>query len=494
MPERGRCAWLLCLVLGWGCVHDPPDTPARPLRVAMHSAPLSLDPHRANEALTFSVLRNVFEGLTGIGPNGGVEPILAARWENPDDLRWRFVLRDGIRFHDGRLLTAQDVVASLERARHHPETDFASYLVEVATVEAIGPRTVEITTEQPYPILLNKLAFVSIVPHDAPAEITEPLGTGPYRLRTHEPGQAVRLEAFDGHWAGPARVDSIELLPEPDADRRLAALVAGHVDLAFDLRAEHAEHLTGDTRLVARDGLQVEYLALRTGIAPFDDPRLREAIDLALDRERLVNEQLGGFATALGQLVGLNVFGHDPTIGVPAADIAGARRLVNELALPPGFRIRIEARQGRDPAPLVAQLEAVGLAAEAVVHPWTLMWQRLGNGSVDAYYGGMLAVSADASDIFDTMLHSFDPTRGYGRNNHLEYRNEALDRLLEERGGTLVMLERRSVLQQAMRMAMADRAFLPLYSPHDLYGVHQRVDWTPRLDGMLVGHELGWRP
>ena len=124
--------------------------PARPLRIAFHSPPHSLDPHAQNEVLTFGILRHVYEGLTGFDADMRVVPLLAQSWENPSDLVWRFHLRSNVHFHDGRLLGARDVVASLERARQTTATrSFGSYLVSVESLRAIDAPTVEITTRQP---------------------------------------------------------------------------------------------------------------------------------------------------------------------------------------------------------------------------------------------------------------------------------------------------------------------------------------------------------
>lgn len=130
----------LLAVLPFACARRA-STPAPPLRIAMPSAPTSLDPHLQDEVNTFSVLGNIYEGLTEFDADMQVQPALAVRWENPDDLTWRFHLRRGVRFHDGRPLTAADVVFSLNRARSHPQSRVASYLVAVRDVQALDSST-----------------------------------------------------------------------------------------------------------------------------------------------------------------------------------------------------------------------------------------------------------------------------------------------------------------------------------------------------------------
>src|SRR5579863_10398793 len=148
-----------------------PAVPRRPLRIALHADPLTLDPHLRNELLTFSVLRNFYEALTAFDAGTKVGPALAESWENSNELTWIFHLRRGVHFHDGREFTARDVVWSFDRARGSLGSNVGSYLVAIERVQELDPHTIQITTRRPYPILLNKLAFVFIVPAGSPPEI-----------------------------------------------------------------------------------------------------------------------------------------------------------------------------------------------------------------------------------------------------------------------------------------------------------------------------------
>lgn len=492
-----KVAGTLALVSMLGCTASPSiDQQSSPLTVALHSDPLSLDPHRYNEVLTFSVLSNIYEGLTGIGPNGRVLPVLAERWENPDDVTWRFVLRSNAVFHDGRPLTADDVVASLERARTHPETEFSSYLVEIDQIRALDPTTVEITTARPYPILLNKLAFVMVVPADAPIEIDEPIGTGPYRLVDYVPDEQARLDAFTGYWLEPAPEPQVTLLTLPDPRERLEQLLAGTLDLATELAPGDLGAIDRSTccRVASRDGLQVEYIAMRIAAPPFDDRRVREAIHLAIDRQALVERQFGGHATPATQMVGPNVFGFAPDLPVSSADPAQARQLLEDAGYENGIDLVLEHRVGRDPTLVVEQLAAVGIRITATAYDWSDMIERLRGGTTELYFGGVLAVSADASDVFDSIVHSRDRERGYGQNNWSGLNDSELDRLIEDSGTTLDMMQRRRTLEAAMTRLMSELVYLPLFYQHEIFGAHQDLVFEPRLDGMLRLRDMYRQP
>ncbi|HXM69541.1 MAG TPA: ABC transporter substrate-binding protein, partial [Thermoanaerobaculia bacterium] len=237
-------AWaaLAAAVVFTAACHRPALAPERPLRIALGSGTFTLDPH-AGEHLTLSVLRNLYDSLTAFDAGNRVGPALAESWENPDELTWIFHLRRGVLFHDGRELTARDVLFSFERARRAPTSEIGSYLVAIEKVLALDPHTVEITTRRPDPILLNKIAFVLIVPADSPPLIARPVGTGPYRLAFHEPGKRLALRAFDRYWGGAPLEQAVELLPIPDHDARVQGLLDGDLDIVAEPGFDDVERI-----------------------------------------------------------------------------------------------------------------------------------------------------------------------------------------------------------------------------------------------------------
>ena len=465
---------------------QPAAAPSRPLRIAIYAAPLSLDPHLHNEVLTFSVLQNVYDALVSFDDELRVQPSLAASWESPDDLTWRFHLRPGVRFHDGRPLTADDVVATLDRVRHHPQSGVANYLVGVDAVRKLGNDTVEVRTRRPSPVLLNKLTFLYVVPRDAPTEIAQPVGTGAYRFVGMDGGR-VRLRAFEGSWRGPPPHAEVELWIVPDPAERVALLRKGEVDLIQEVKPELAaevEHAPG-CRLLASESLQIEYLALRVDAAPFSDPRVRRAIDLAIDREAMVEKQDRGHALPVGQLVGRQVFGYVPELQPHGRDLPAARRLLAEAGLGNGFETDLELRQGRSADVLAAQLGEAGIRVHVRPRPWSEMFRRLQQGKVAFYLGGLLAGSADASDVFDSKVHSPDPAHGYGDTNYNGFRDPALDGMIEASATTMDMLQRGAQLQAVMRRVVDDLPIIPLDNPYTLFGIRDGLRWQPRRDGMV---------
>ncbi|MCM2258508.1 MAG: ABC transporter substrate-binding protein [Vicinamibacteria bacterium] len=487
--RRSLLACLLAAGLAGACSAPPREGP---LRIALHGDPVSLDPHSQNEILSQAVLGNVYDTLVGFDRHLKVRPGLARRWENPDELTWRFHLDPAARFHDGRAVQSADVVASLERARQ-PGRDVASFLVEIQAVRGLDPLTVELVTRRPFAVLLNKLAFAPIVPRDAPAKITRPLGSGPYRFGSFEPGRRLQLELVAGDWHRPPATLAMEFVPVADAGARADALLRGEFDAVIDLPALRVQEIDKSAccRVAVVASATVEYVHLNPAVDPrFADSRLREAIDLALDREGLVDAVTAGHGIVATQAVSPGVFGFDPELPAVRRDVARARALLKEAGYPEGLELTLEYREGRDGAEIARALGEAGIRVRLAQARWSELYPRLVAREVGFYYGGVVASTADASDVLDSFLHSFDPASGYGATNLGNYDNPELDRLVEQASTVRELSARRGLLQAALRLATADRFVLPLIVPADLYGLRRDLHWEPSLALTIPGREM----
>jgi peptide/nickel transport system substrate-binding protein len=480
-----------------GCGQRP-ASPGRPLRVALYDDPLTLDPHLRNELLTFSVLHNVYEARTAFDAGTKIGPALAQSWENPSELTWIFHLRPDVRFHDGREFTAQDVVWSFDRARNSPRSNVSNYLVAIDKVLALDPHTVQITTLRPYPILLNKLAFVLIVPAGAPIEIRRPVGTGPYRLSAYEVGKRIELAAFDRYWGGVPAEAKVEFLPITDGRARVQRLLDGELDVVQEPHLADLGRIRAapGSRVIEQDSLGVIYLLVRRDRPPFGDLRVRRAIHLALDRDALVKDALNGEGAPVGQMVDRNVFGYAPDLVPPARDLARARQLLMEAGFPDGLDLDLYTRSGRHAEGEVVrrQLLAAGIRVRLIERSWADLFPQVLAGKVDFYLGGWFCLSGDASDFFDAMVHSREGSPGYGASNFNHYVNPALDAIVEQSGSTLDLLTRRGQLQHSMRLLMDDLAFIPLYSPAVVFGARDDIEWQLRHDGLILANTIRRRP
>lgn len=460
-------------------------------RIAIHSAPVDLDPHLQNESLTSAILSNVYEALADYDGGHRVRPVLAAAWRNPDDRTWLFTLRSSVRFHDGRPLEAEDVVFSLERVRRRPGSPLGSYLVEVESVRALDAKTVEVKTRRPFAALLSKLMPVFVVPRGSPERIVNPVGTGPYRFARSD-GRRLELLPSPGRGGREDAPGPLTFVVEPDSRRRLERLLAGEVDVAADLDGTAVGLLERSAccRAALLPGATIEYLHFMSTDARFRDRRVREAIHLALDRSAYVAEGHHGLGQPIGQMAVPALFGYMPALRPPGRDLARARALLAEAGYPGGLDLALEHRPGRRADVVARQLLEAGIRVTPRASPWNDLYGRLREGRVAFYLGGLISPTGETSDILDGFVHTRDVRRGFGSSNHSRFSSPRVDTLIEAAATAGTLVERRERLQQAMEAVMEDLWFVPVAGLTQVYGVRREIDFRPRLDLKLPGREI----
>lgn len=292
-----------CLAAGsamaLGLMLSPGDagaqTPANPiLQIATDSSPVGLDPHVATAFSTRLITTTLYEGLTALAPDLAVEPGLARSWDvSADGLTYIFHLRPGVHFHSGRPMSAADVVASIVRVRD-PKTasPLASRFAMITTVEAVDPGTVKLTLSAPSVPLLAQLADLAIVPPESAASLDrQPDGTGPFRLAQWRPDTALVLERNARYWKpGLPRLAGVRFNIVPKAATREAGIKDGTYQLLPEVDGASATVLadTPGVRLLPVQDLAYSLVGLNVSRPPFDQPRVREAFNMALDRAQLV--------------------------------------------------------------------------------------------------------------------------------------------------------------------------------------------------------------
>jgi ABC-type transport system substrate-binding protein len=331
-------------------VTAPPDGR---LRFARGSDSVTLDPANATDGESSNVIEQVFDGLVRFKAGSGeVEPALAESWTHSEDGKtWTFRLRLGVRFHDGSHCDAAAVVNAFERQRradhpHHKGGVFAYWqdllggFVDRVEVGA-DAREVVFRCGQPAPAFFLAILAVFAFGIPSPAALEahgadfgrRPVGTGAFRFVDWRTGsREIRLERNDGWWGGKPALQEVVFQVAPDATARSLRLEAGDADLIDNLAPETIERLEGAAGVVVveRPGLNLAYLAMNNQVAPFDDPRVREAVAWAIDKERIVKAAYAGRARVAEGPVPATVAGfHD---GLPARrrDPARARALLDE--------------------------------------------------------------------------------------------------------------------------------------------------------------------
>jgi peptide/nickel transport system substrate-binding protein len=483
-----RAAALVVLALLAAC--RSPVPPA--LRVVTVDAVGGLDPHLVTDAHTVTVLANVYEPLAHIGPEGSLQPSLAVAWSNPADDRWRFELRPGVRFHDGRPLRARDAAYSVNRARRDPSS-WRQELVEVAQAWAVGDTVLEVQTRRPAPILLHRLARVGVVP-EGTTQIAGPdqaVGTGPYRTEGFQAGRELTLVRFDAHWAGRPRWARARFTALPDSAERARAVRDGDADLADLPEPRELSDLARDPRLRL-----IRHPAPRLGIlgflltpegGPFADPLVREAIDHGLDRAALVHEALAGWARPAGHLAPRGVFGSLESDDVPARDLAAARSALARSTHPRGFQasLVLDVMNARTGEAIREQLRPLGIDLQLAPMPWEDMDRGMQARRIPVYVFHMSYPSLEAGMLLETSFQAPDPARGVSLYNFSGLRDPALDALIGRSSHEMDPQQRLLLVREALRRVEATRAWLPLYVRDNLWIARPGLRWEAGLDNRI---------
>ncbi len=486
-----------------GTCCSPAEAPAGPATdrtcvIAQLTTTVTLDPHMHDQELSRSVHSHFFNALVGFNPEMEVEPQLAVSWNNPTDTLWRFHLRKGVFFHDGRPFGAADVVTSLKRAVELPGSKVRYYLQAMEGVRAVDESTVEVTTRTPSAVFLNKLVFIDIVPRDTGHKpIERPIGTGPYRFVSGSVDGTIEGERNERFWGEKPEFSRVRIVGIPNDRERLEAVLSKRADIAGRLSPEDWEWGRAQTglRMVSREGLGVVMLSFSFAPgSPFTDRRLRRAFRFALDRTALAGHRRSEtLAIPMEQIVPPGVFGYARDMPTEPIDVPAARALVEEARGSKGLETSLliaEADQSLA-REIAAQAAAVGIHIRIVALPSVAFYQRQDLGQDPLCLFRWAAATGDASDILDAVIHT--RRDGYGGSNFFHYSNPKLDREIEALNRTLNASERSERIANAMSLLREDVPVLPLFVPHALYAVRPEVDWMPRRDRKIRAFDLRLR-
>lgn len=381
-----------------GLVEGPGPVRGGRLVVSVAAEPPGLDPTISTSSEINRVLYgNVFEGLVMVGASGRIEPGVASRWEISEDGKtYRFFLREA-RFHNGQPVTSHDVKARLDRARD-PNANHTNkaYYKSITAVEAPDPHTVVIRLSEPDGDLLVNLARPDSVIYPSGWEeqlASQPVGTGPFAFQEWVPGSHITLQRFADYWNPELPyLDSVVFRFISDPNTQLSALLSGDIDvIGYGLSPENALVLEADRRfkVIAGSTTTEVVLALNNSRKPFDDIRVRRAINHAVDRDAIIDLAQFGFGTPIASplnpgeqyYIDLNhYFPHDPDL---------ARELLAEAGFPNGFSVTFSVPQPylyavRSAEVIADQLAQVNIDVKLETVEWTQWLSRIfGNAEYD---------------------------------------------------------------------------------------------------------------
>ncbi|MEO1103228.1 MAG: ABC transporter substrate-binding protein [Pseudomonadota bacterium] len=422
------------------------------------------------------------------------EPLLATEWSQIDDLTWEFKLREGVTFHDGSPFTAEDVAWTLTTYAD-PETGARSQrsVSWIDTVEAVDDTTVRITSKQPFPSALEFVAgSLPIYPSDYAQEVgleafsQAPIGTGPYRLEEAS-GGTYTLKAFENYFEGGGKgMPSIETLVVriiPDTATRIAEVIGGNVEWIWNVPADQVPQLDSLPSLKAELGSTMRIAMVTLDAAgranadtPLADPKVRQAINHAIDRDAIVANLVGGDGEVINVPCYPLQFGCDTSAGVSYDfDPDKARALLEEAGYGDGFSIKMASFRDRARAEAVqSYLSAVGIEVDLEMLQARASFSAWREGDIDAWYGDWGSFSI--ADTSASMGNFYDGGTNDGA------RDEEITALMDEANTSVDAATRQEAYAQAIKLATERAYWVPMHTIVMGYAYAADLNFTPTVD------------
>ncbi|KCB48743.1 ABC transporter, substrate-binding protein, family 5 [Bordetella hinzii 1277] len=489
---------------------------ARDLVIALKTEPSSMDPQYHALTPNTQISQTLFNSLVETDEKLQPQPALAESW-TVDGKVWTFKLRPNVKFADGSPFTAEDVVFTYDRIPKVPNSPspFTLYLGSVAKTEAVDPMTVRITTKELAPNLLVNLAQLPIMSKKAASgaapegKTTTELnsgdglvGTGPYKFVSWKRGAELVFARNENYWGPKPAWDKVIYRPMTNAAARVAALLAGDVDLIEDPPTDDLPKLKADKKLFVEEtpSVRVVYVALDqfaepspgikgTDKNPMKDKRVRQALSLALNRDAIVERVMGGVAQPAGNLLPYPMFGASKEHAkAQKPDVEKAKALLKEAGYPNGFEITLGAPSGRyvndaKVAQAIASMwTRIGVKTNVDAMAPPVFFKNRDSYSFSAYLAGWSVTSGEMSNALTSLLVTRNPEAGLGTTNRSRYSNPAMDALVKEASGTMDDAKRAALLQKASNLAMDDYAMLPVHFELSVWAMKNDVRYKGRPD------------
>jgi peptide/nickel transport system substrate-binding protein len=461
----------------------------------------TLDPHMHFQRVGILININMFDSLLHKNTKLQYEPSLATSWKALNDTTWEFKLRKGVKFHNGDVLTAEDVKFSFDRVlepgKEQKRSPQYGNVRAIKEVRIVNPDTIHLVTDKPFPLLLERLVFFPIVPRkhiekvgDAAFAESATVGTGPWKLVEWKRGQHLRLEAFNDHWRGKPAFKNLVFREIPEVATQLAELKTGGVDLIRNVSADLLPEIKANaqTYVTSAPILRTHYIQLDMRTEPFNKKLVRQAANYAMDREAIVQKMMAGLGKPMATVVHSAVFGYDPSVTVYPYDPKKAKALLAQAGYPNGVDITIHSgfTEFRPVFEAMAQmLTDAGIRTTAKIWDPGPAWNKFFQGEGKAAHGFYGSWGYYSVFDADAILHPLYHTEPGGWIGKWYTRVEGLDQMIDQARSTLDQPRRRQIYSQIQKLIKEEAPTIFLFHQYDTLGVSKKVDYAARGDEWL---------
>ncbi|MBM7661678.1 peptide/nickel transport system substrate-binding protein [Bacillus mesophilus] len=455
------------------------------LVVGLEAEPTTLDAHQLSDYNSSRAAMELYDQLVKFKDESTeLEPDLAEKWDiSEDGKEYTFHLRQDVKFHDGTPFNAEAVKFSIERQTdsNHPYHDTGTFAYAdftfgpVEKVEVVDEFTVKITLKEPFAPFLSNMAMhaASIVSPTAlekhSSDFTmNPVGTGPFKFVSWNKGVEVVLEKNEDYFGGAPSIDQLIFKPITEAQTRLAELESGNIDLIVNIPPDDLERLRGDSNLqvIEQAGMHVWWTALNTQKEPFNNVKVRQAVNYAINKEAIVDGILQGTGELANSPVPPTVWGHNPDVKNYPYNPEKAKELLAEAGYADGFDVTYwvpESGSGmQQPQAMAAAIQSdlakVGINVEIQTLEWGAYLDKVfvpqEDNDMDMHQMSWIGDNGDPDNFLYILLSGEQwPTNGF---NDAYYQNDRVDELLKEARITKDKGQRTAMYEEAQELIMED--------------------------------------
>ena len=473
----------------------PPDT----VVIAQGIDATTLDPHMRWDTAAINILMNIYDFLLVRSPDLKIGPLLASSYRLINDTTWELNLRQGVKFHNGEDFNAAAVKFSLERLADPKNKLQQTALQIIERVDILNDYRVHIITKKPFPYLDAQLTNVgAVIPPKLFQEkgpgyfASHAVGTGPYKLVRWLKDDQLELAANPNYWRGVPRIKKAFFRPIPEDTSRVAGLQTQELDAIVNIPPNLANLMNwkGRSTVSKIPSARTIFLVLEnTKGGPTADVRVRRAIAMAIDQDKIIKNILEGNAVKLASPLTKYHFGYDPSIQPYEYNPAQAKKLLAEAGYPHGFDLLINSPSGRYlkdkevVEAIAGDLRKVGIIVSMKVHEWgTYMNKLYGRNLGPAYLLGWGGLTFDADGTFYPLFRT-----GQALSN---FSNERLDSLLDQARVTMDRQKRQKLYAEASKAIKDEVPCAFVYQQMDIYGISERLNWKPRPDERLFVFDM----
>jgi peptide/nickel transport system substrate-binding protein len=474
---------------------DPPSADGAAITIALGSEPTSLDPHLVDDGGERAINDNVYETLLARTPEGELVPGLASELPTQiDDTTWQFTLREGVTFHNGEPFDADSVVATVDRIIRLIEagvTDNSGFFGSLTGAEAVDEYTVNITTDGPDGVLPSRMYWLKMIPASAADsdDLSEAAsGTGPYTLVEWVRGERVQLAANSDYWNGAPPIATVDYTFVTESGSRFAGLLSGDYDLITNLSPADVPQAP---QVATAQGQEHPMLLLDADEGITADVEVRKALNMAVDKDAIAESLFGGFAVVdQGQILSPSILGFNPDLAPYPYDPEMAAQMLEDAGVAGQTITLVGESSGRWllDAELVQAIagywEDAGLVVDLQLPEFgeylDVLFDR--ESRADAIFVSSSNDILDADRQFSTYLQA----GGIGSSNS----DAELSGLIDEGRAEIDAAAREAIYQEVNQIAFDQAYLLNIINNEDIYGLSERMQWTPRVDSKLLVAEM----